>query len=96
LFGPAYRRATTMEASLNSFIKTGLFPSKRLIFQDHEFACHGMNESQEKCADGASNEISRPGTSNISFHNGIGGKFIKSADVRPIPHVTANYSAPIY
>jgi hypothetical protein len=42
LFGTAYRRAATMEASVNSFIKTGLFPCNRHIFQDHKFACHGM------------------------------------------------------
>ena len=48
LFGPAYRRAATMEASVNSFIKTGLFPCNRHIFQDHEFAFRGMDESQDK------------------------------------------------
>jgi hypothetical protein len=42
LFGPAYRRAATMEASVHSFIKTELFPCNRHMFQDHEFACHGM------------------------------------------------------
>jgi hypothetical protein len=31
-----------------------------------------MDESQ----DGAGNEISRPGTSKVSFHNASGGKFI--------------------
>ena len=34
LFGSAYRRAATMEASVNSFTKTGLFPCNRHIFQD--------------------------------------------------------------
>ena len=29
LFGPAYRRAATMESSVNSFIKTGLLPYNR-------------------------------------------------------------------
>ena len=95
LFGPAYRRAPIMEASVNSFIKTGLFPCNRHIFQDHEFACHGMDESQGKCTDGAGNEISRPGTSNVSFHNASGRKFISLADVRFIPHLTAKCSAPI-
>ena len=42
LFGTAFRKAATMEASVNSFIKIWLFPSNRHIFQDHEFACHGM------------------------------------------------------
>ena len=81
LFGPAYIRAATMETSVNSFTKTGLFPGNRHILQDHEFACHGMDESQ----DGAGNEISRPGTSKVSFHNASGGKFIIPADVRPMP-----------
>ena len=40
LFGPTYRGAATMEASVNSF--TGFFPCNRHIFQDHEFACNGM------------------------------------------------------
>jgi len=31
LFGTAYRRAATMRASVNSFIKTGHFPFNRLI-----------------------------------------------------------------
>jgi hypothetical protein len=94
LFGPAYRIAATMEASVNSFIKTGLFFCNTLIFQDHEFVCHGMVESHDKCTDGAGNEISRPGTSNLSFHNAISGKFIRPADVRPILHLTAKCSAP--
>jgi hypothetical protein len=70
-----------MEASVNSFIKTGLFPCNRFIFQDHEFACHGMDESQDISSDGAGNEISRQGTSNFSFHNASGWKFIRPADV---------------
>ena len=52
-------------------------------------------ESQDKRTVGASNEISRPGTSSISFHNASGGKFISPADVRPIFHLTAKCSAPI-
>jgi hypothetical protein len=95
LFGPAYKRTATTEAPVNSFIKTGLFPCNRLIFEDHEFACHGMNESQDICIDGAGNEISRPGTSNVSFHNASGGKFIRPADARPIPHLTVKCSAAI-
>jgi hypothetical protein len=77
LFGPAYGRAATMKTSVNSFTKTGLFPCNRHIFQDHEFTCHGMDEFQG----GAGNEISRPGTSNVSFDNASGWKFIISADV---------------
>ena len=42
LFGPAYRRAATMETSVNLFTKTGLFPCNRQISKDHEFACRGM------------------------------------------------------
>jgi hypothetical protein len=95
MFGPADRTAATMEASVNSFTKTGLFSCNRLIFQDHEFACHGKDESQDICSDGAGNEISRPGTSNVSFHNASGGKFIRPADVRPIPHLPAKFSAAI-
>jgi len=52
-------------------------------------------ELQDKRADGAGNEISRPRTSNVSFHNASGGIFVSSADVRPIPHLTSNCSAPI-
>jgi hypothetical protein len=73
-----------MEASVNSFIKTGLFYCNRLIFQDHEFAGHGMDESQDKCTDGAGNEISRPGTSNISFHNACGGNCVSPAPFFPL------------
>jgi hypothetical protein len=97
LFGPAYtrRRAATTEDSVNSFIKTGLFPCNRITFQDHEFACHGMDESQDICTEGDGNEISRPGTSQFSFHNASGGKCISLADVPPIPHLTAKCSAAI-
>jgi len=45
LFGPACRRSATMEASVNSFIKTGLSPFNRLIFQNHEFEGHKLDES---------------------------------------------------
>jgi hypothetical protein len=48
-----------MEASINSIIKTALLPCDRHIFQDQEYACNGMDESQN----GDGNEISRPGTS---------------------------------
>jgi len=78
-----------METSVNSFTKTGLFPCNRHIFQDHEFACHGMDESQG----GTGNEISRPGTLKVSFHNASGGKFTIPADVRPIPPLTPKCSA---
>ena len=44
LSGPVYRGAATIEGSVNSFIKTGLFPFNRHLFRDHEFACHGMDE----------------------------------------------------
>jgi len=44
LFGPVLRGAVTMEGSVNSFIKTGLFPCNRHLIQVHEFACHGMDE----------------------------------------------------
>jgi len=79
-----------METSVNLFTKTGLFPSNRHIFQDHEFACHGMDESQG----GADNKISGPGTSKVSFHNASGGKFIILADVPPIRLLTTKCSAP--
>jgi hypothetical protein len=75
LFGPAFRRAATVEALVNSFVKTRPFPYKRHKFQDNEFACLGLNESQDKRAnDGVGNEISRSGTSHFSFHNRDGGK----------------------
>ena len=45
LLGPAYRGAATMEASVNSFIKTGLSPFNRLMFQNHEFEGHKLDES---------------------------------------------------
>jgi hypothetical protein len=37
-----------LEGSVNSFIKTGLFPCNRHIFQDYKFACPGMDESPGK------------------------------------------------
>jgi hypothetical protein len=80
-----------MEASVNAFIKTGLFHCNKHIFQDPEFACHGMDESQ----DDAGNEISRRGTSKFSFHNASGGKFIIPADVRPISLLTPKCFASI-
>jgi len=49
---------------------------------------------QDKCTDGAGNEISRLGTLNISFHNASGGKFKSPADLRPIPHLRAKCYAP--
>jgi hypothetical protein len=42
LFELAYRRAETMEVSVNSFIKPGLSSCNRHTFLDHEFACYGM------------------------------------------------------
>jgi len=51
-------------------------------------------ESQDTRTDGAGNEMSRPGTSNVSFHNANGGKFANPADVRTVAHVTAKCSAP--
>jgi len=44
----------------------------------------------------AGNEISRPGTSKVSFHKASGRKFIISADVRPIPLLKPKCSVPIY
>jgi hypothetical protein len=52
-----------------------------------------MEKSQDKRTDGAGNEISRPGISNVSFYSASDGKFVSSADVRPIPHQTPKYSA---
>jgi hypothetical protein len=54
-----------------------------------------MDESQDKRTDGTGNEISRPGTSNVSLHDASGGKFVSPADVRPIPHLTPICSATI-
>ena len=48
-----------------------------------------MDESQG----GTGNEISRPGTLKVSFHNASGGKFTIPADVRPIPPLTPKCSA---
>jgi len=50
-----------------------------------------MDESQG----GVGNEISRPRTSKVSFHNASGGKFIIPADVRLIPLLTPKFYAPI-
>jgi hypothetical protein len=49
-----------------------------------------MDESQG----GAGNEISRPGTSKVSFHNASGEKFVIPADVLPIRLLTPKCSAP--
>jgi hypothetical protein len=46
-----------MKALVISFIKIRPFPYKRHIFQDHEFACHELDESQDKRTDGAGNKI---------------------------------------
>jgi hypothetical protein len=82
LFEPAFRGAATVEVLVNSFIKTRPFACKRHIrvFQDHEFACHGLDESQDKRTDGAGNEISRLGTSNVSLHNANGRKVQQTSD----------------
>jgi hypothetical protein len=86
LFGPAFRRAATMEALVNSFIKTIPFPCKRHKFQDYEFACHGLDESQDKRTDGAGNKISRSVTSNVSFHNANGGDVQQTSDPFLVKH----------
>jgi len=85
LFGPAFRRAA-VEALVNSFIKTRPFPSKRHIFQDHEFACHRLDESQDKLTDGVGKEISKSGTSDLSFQNANGGKVQQTSDPSLIKH----------
>jgi len=69
-----------------SFIKTRPFPCKRHIFQDHKFACHGLDEPQDKRNDGAGNEISRSETSNVSFHNASGWKVQQTSDPFLIKH----------
>jgi hypothetical protein len=63
LFGPAYKIAATMEVSVNSLLKTWLFVCDRHIFKDHQFACYGMDEFQDKLTDGSGSEISRQGKS---------------------------------
>ena len=85
-----------MEALVNSFIKTRPLPCNRHIFQDHEFACYRLDESQVKPTGAAGNQIARWATSNVPFHNASGGKFIRPVDVRPIPHKIPKCSAPIY
>jgi len=75
-----------MGALVNSFIKTRPFPCKRRIFQDHEFACNVLDESQDKGSGGAGNEISRSGTSKVSFHNTNGGKVQQTSDSFLINH----------
>jgi hypothetical protein len=90
MYGPAYRTAATMETSVNLFTKPGLFSCNRHIFQDHEFALHGMDESQG----GAGNDISRTETSTASFHSASDGKFIIPADIRPIVLLTPKCFAP--
>ena len=61
-------------------IKTRPFPCKRHIFQDHEFACHVLDGTQDKRIGGAGNEISRSGTLSVSFHIAIGGKVQQTSD----------------
>jgi len=56
------------------------------IFQDHEFAGHGLDESQDKSTDGAGNEISRSGTSEVSFNNVNGGEVQQTSDPFLIKH----------
>jgi len=45
-----------------------------------------LDESQDKGTDGAGNEISRSGTSNVSFHSAIGGKVQQTSDPFLIKH----------
>jgi hypothetical protein len=74
--------AATKEASVKSFIKTGLFPCKGNIFQDQKFACHGMaNLKINVLMDLAIKFQDRE--HNVSFHNARGGKFRSPADVHP-------------
>jgi len=61
LFGPSYKTAATIAVSVNPFIKTGLFLCNRHIFKDHEYACYGMDEFQDKSTDEPGSEISRQG-----------------------------------
>jgi hypothetical protein len=53
-----------------------------------------MDESHDKRTDGAGNDVSSPETSNVSFYNASGGKFIRPADVQPTAHLTGNVLLP--
>ena len=60
-----------------------------------------MDESLDKHTDGAGNEISRLGTSNVSFHNACGGKFISPAPFFPLfpwplPPSHVHFSVPLW
>jgi len=88
-----YKNAKT-EGSVNSVIKTGLFPSNRHIFQDYEFACHGMDESQGKRTMELAMKF-QDREHQTFVHNASGRKFMSPADVRPFPHLAPKCCAPI-
>ena len=90
LFGAAYTRAATMEASVNAFRKTGLVPCNRHIFRDHDFAIHQKVDSRPANNGGIGSEFPIPGTSNSSGTNNRSSdqQAVSPQDIRPIPDIS--------
>lgn len=72
LFGKAYNRAATMEASINSFRKTGLFPCNRHVYRETDFLEEEQNLPTQERTDieneGADISLNDNNISNVSSH----------------------------
>lgn len=91
LFGKAYTRAATMEASVNAFRKTGLVPCNRHIFRDHDFAIHSDAANGDRPTTSEHPPLGtpdRPGTSSGSANQ------VSPEDVRPIPRLAKPFQDP--
>jgi hypothetical protein len=78
LFGIAYNRAATMNNSVNSFKKTGLYPLNKNVFSDDDFSIHFPRESP---LSGAC--LSEPQPSCSSSTQGI----VSPEDIVPLPQL---------
>ena len=83
LFGAAYTKPATMEASVNAFRKTGLVPCNRHIFRDNEFSIHGEGDSVQTKTNKTGCEAGPSGM------NGVGqvGQAVSPKDTRPLPQI---------
>ena len=83
LFGAAYTKPATMEASVNAFRKTGLVPCNRHIFRNNEFSIHGEGDSVQTKTNKTGCEAGPSGM------NGVGqvGQAVSPKDTRPLPQI---------
>ena len=89
LFATAYNRAATMEISVNSFRKTGLFPLNSQIFRDYDFSIHVENGNT------AEELPTSPGSGRTEVVQPIAGPShvpVSPSDIRALPTVTAKSS----